>query len=100
MMYGSNFFIMQTSALRPVEQFWASNWFEKGTTVLTGGMATVGSLFTWFNDTFPGRSFKEWESLAAKSTPGANGVTILPYFAGERTPIFDPHAKGAFLECS
>lgn len=98
MMYGSsNFFIMQTSALRPVEQFWASNWFEKGTTVLTGGMATVGSLFTWFNDTFPGRSFKEWEKLAAESTPGANGVTILPYFAGERTPIFDPHAKGAFF---
>ncbi len=98
MMYGSsNFFIMITSALRPVEQFWASNWFEKGSTVLAGGMSTVGSLFSWFNATFPGRSFKEWEELAAKSTVGANGVTILPYFAGERTPIHDANAKGVFF---
>jgi xylulokinase len=98
MMYGSsNFFIMQTSALRPVPEFWASNFLVPGTTVLTGGMATVGSLFSWFNETFPGRTFAEWEALARKSKPGANGVTILPYFAGERTPLFDPKAKGAFF---
>ena len=97
MMYGSsNFFIMLTSALRPVKEFWASHYLVPGTTVLTGGMATVGSLFTWFNQTFPGRSFREWEELARSSNPGANGVTILPYFAGERTPLFDPKAKGAF----
>lgn len=98
MMYGSsNFFIMLTSALKPIPQFWASNYLVPGTTVLTGGMATVGSLFTWFNQTFPGRTFREWEALAADSRPGANGVTILPYFAGERTPLFDPHAKGVFF---
>ena len=97
MMYGSsNFFIMLTSALKPVSEFWASNYLIPGTSVLTGGMATVGSLFSWFNETFPGRSFTEWEKLAQSSRPGANGVTILPYFAGERTPLFDPHAKGAF----
>src|SRR5690606_38608323 len=25
---------------------------------------------------------------------GANGLLMLPYFAGERTPIQDPHARG------
>ena len=25
---------------------------------------------------------------------GADGLVVLPYFAGERTPIFDPHARG------
>ncbi|MDD3790962.1 MAG: FGGY-family carbohydrate kinase [Sphaerochaetaceae bacterium] len=98
MMYGSsNFFIMLTSALRPVEQFWASNWLDEGSTVLSGGMATVGSLFTWLNNTFPGRSFSEWEALATTSTIGANGLVILPYFAGERTPLFDANAKGVFF---
>lgn len=98
MMYGSsNFFIMLTSLLRPVPQFWASNYFVPGSTVLTGGMATVGSLFNWFNDTFPGRSFKEWEELAKSSTAGANGVIVLPYLAGERTPMFAPNAKAVMF---
>jgi xylulokinase len=98
MMYGSsNFFIMQTSELKPIPQFWASNFLTAGTTVVTGGMATVGSLFSWFNQTFPGRSFSQWEELARESKPGANGITILPYFAGERTPLFDAHAKGVFF---
>jgi xylulokinase len=98
MMYGSsNFFIMQTTGLKPVPEFWASNFLTPGTTVLTGGMATVGSLFNWFNQTFPGRTFRQWEELAEDSRPGANGITILPYFAGERTPLFDAHAKGVFF---
>jgi xylulokinase len=29
--------------------------------------------------------------------PGANGLLFLPYLAGERTPHFDPDARGAFL---
>lgn len=95
MMYGSsNFFIMRTSTLRPSDRFWASHYLEQGSTVITGGMATVGSMFKWFMDTFPGRSFAEWESLASHSQPGAHGVAILPYFAGERTPLLDPRAKG------
>ena len=34
---------------------------------------------------------------AAASPPRANGLVALPYFSGERTPIHDPHAKGAVL---
>ena len=32
---------------------------------------------------------------AEASPPGANGLLVLPYFSGERTPIHDPNAKGA-----
>ena len=28
--------------------------------------------------------------------PGSEGLAVLPYFAGERTPIFDPNARGVF----
>ena len=29
--------------------------------------------------------------------PGAEGLVMLPYFAGERTPLFDPDARGLVL---
>lgn len=101
MMYGSsNFFILKTENLRPVHSFWASNFLEPGSFVLTGGMSTVGSMFKWFGETFPGRSVAELEYLAFESSPGAGGITSLPYFAGERTPLNDPNAKGVFFGMS
>jgi len=101
MMYGSsNFFILNTESLRPVRSFWASNFLEPDSFVLTGGMSTVGSMFKWFGETFPGRSVADWENLALESSPGAGGITSLPYFAGERTPLHDPAAKGVFFGMS
>ena len=101
MMYGSsNFFILKTENLRPVRSFWASNFLEPGSFVLTGGMSTVGSMFKWLGETFPGRSVAQWENLALESSPGAGGITSLPYFAGERTPLHDTAAKGVFFGMS
>jgi xylulokinase len=101
MMYGSsNFFILKTESLKPVRSFWASNFLAPGSFVLTGGMSTVGSMFKWFGDTFPGRTVGQWENLASESSPGAGGITSLPYFAGERTPLHDPAAKGVFFGMS
>ncbi|MDC7227798.1 MAG: FGGY family carbohydrate kinase [Spirochaetales bacterium] len=101
MMYGSsNFFIMRTENLTPLSSFWSSNFIDPGTSVITGGMSTVGSMFKWFSETFPGRSLPEWENLAAAAAPGAGGITILPYFAGERTPINAPDAKGVIFGLS
>ena len=37
---------------------------------------------------------------AAGSPPGANGLIFLPYMMGERSPIWDPHARGVFLGLS
>ncbi|MDP8944578.1 MAG: FGGY-family carbohydrate kinase, partial [Actinomycetota bacterium] len=31
---------------------------------------------------------------AAAAPPGSDALVVLPYFAGERTPIFDPKARG------
>jgi len=33
-------------------------------------------------------------ATAAESPPGARGLVVLPYFSGERTPFFDPRARG------
>jgi xylulokinase len=98
MMYGSsNFFIQKTPRLLPQESFWASYFVNPGSYVLAGGMTSAGNLFKWLRETFPGRDFVQWEALAAETGPGAGGLTLLPYFAGERTPINNPRARGALF---
>jgi xylulokinase len=98
MMYGSsNFFIMKTNKLLPQETTWASRFVVPGGNVLAGGMTSAGNLFKWLRETFPGRDFSQWEELSGESSSGAGGLTLLPYFAGERTPINNPRAKGALF---
>lgn len=45
--------------------------------------------------TILGKTHDEVGALALSSTAGANGLTLLPYFEGERTPN-RPHATGVF----
>lgn len=40
---------------------------------------------------------EELFSLAAASPPGANGLLFVPYLVGERSPLFDSGARGAFI---
>jgi xylulokinase len=43
-----------------------------------------------------GVDLKELNTLAAKAQPGAGGLTLLPFFNGERTPDL-PHGQGCLL---
>ncbi|MEO1364288.1 MAG: FGGY-family carbohydrate kinase, partial [Pseudomonadota bacterium] len=43
------------------------------------------------------QAFATLAEEAGASPPGANGLLMLPYFSGERTPIHDIHAKGALF---
>jgi xylulokinase len=75
---------------------------------LSGGMATSGALTRWFRDNFAlpetyaeGQSAMDVYQLlgdgAATVPPGSEGLLVLPYFSGERTPIFDSQARGLIL---
>jgi len=79
-----------------------------GRSRLSGGMATAGALTRWFRDTVTpdlvqaeGQSgLSAYEALgdeAATVPPGSDGLIVLPYFGGERTPIFDGQARGLIL---
>lgn len=37
---------------------------------------------------------------ADRVAPGCNGLVVLPYFMGERTPVWDPYARGMALGLS
>ncbi len=41
--------------------------------------------------------FDKMESMARSSSIGANGMFFLPYLMGERTPLWDPNTRGAFI---
>jgi xylulokinase len=57
-------------------------------------MATSGTLTAWLRDL---AGEPAWDVLLAEVAavpPGARGLLVLPHFAGERTPILDPRARG------
>jgi xylulokinase len=65
---------------------------------LSGGMATSGALTRWFRDEFsPQQDFDLLSKEAAAVAPGSDGLVVLPYFSGERSPIFDSDARGLIL---
>jgi xylulokinase len=60
-------------------------------------MATSGSLVKWFaRELAGGASLAALDDEASAIPPGADGIIVLPYFLGEKTPIFDPSARGVF----
>ena len=66
-----------------------------------GCMAASGSLLHWLAALVGGGlSLGELDAEAATVPPGAEGVRILPYFLGEKTPIHDALARGTITGLS
>jgi xylulokinase len=61
---------------------------------LGGWTATAGLALDWFR-----RELGAVED-AHSLEPGAGGLLVLPYFAGERTPVWDPQASGIVVGLS
>ena len=76
-----------------------------------GGASTAGACVTWYRDQFcqaeveAGRATGRdphalLEEAANGIVPGADGVVFLPYLMGERSPVWDGQASGAFVGLS
>ncbi|WP_427175290.1 FGGY-family carbohydrate kinase [Arthrobacter sp. 92] len=94
LMYGTTMFLVATVD-SPVTApgMWGTVGALEGTRNLAGGLATSGAITSWLR----GLTSTDYPQLLAEaeaSGPGANGLLMLPYFAGERTPIMDPDARG------
>lgn len=74
----------------------------------SGTMQTAGSSFKWLADQLcateahdaarnGGSLYQKMDEVIAAVPPGANGVLFLPYMLGERTPWWNPEARGAFI---
>ncbi len=75
--------------------------------LLQGGTTGGGGVMRWFEKEFAdfereegirvGKSSLELlNEMAEPVKPGSDGVIFLPYMAGERSPIWDIHAKGVY----
>jgi xylulokinase len=79
-----------------------------GKHLVVGALVASGGALRWFRDEF-GESeraeaqrrgadvFDILTEEAATSPAGANRVIFLPYLFGERSPIWDSHARGVFF---
>jgi xylulokinase len=73
---------------------------------LMGVVLSAGGAFAWYRDQFARdlagdpRINERLNDEAARISPGADGVTFLPYLQGERTPHRNALARAAFLGLS
>ena len=76
-----------------------------------GGAATAGAIVKWFRDTFAQEelavqksggmdAYNQLNLLAEKVPAGCEGLLVLPYFMGERAPLWDSDAKGVIFGLS
>jgi xylulokinase len=100
-MYGTTGVVYTTLAeARTAPELWANPHCLPGRYVIGGGMATSGAITEWFVEEFvgdapAGRERYAWlEEGAREIPPGAEGLVVLPYFSGGRTPINDDLARG------
>lgn len=93
-MYGSTMFLVlyaDRASFHP--GLWTTEGVTPGARSYAAGMATSGTLIRWLCE-ITGLGFDDALAAAARVPAGSAGVLCLPYFAGERSPVFDPDARG------
>jgi len=69
-----------------------------GRYLINGCMASSGSVIRWFQRELAGGAPLDLlEREAEEAGAGADGLVLLPYFLGEKTPLQDPEARGMFV---
>ena len=78
--------------------------------IYQGALSHTGASYQWFRDNYyqefltgeidPKYVFNLMNDDAAKAEAGSGGVVFLPYMLGERSPIWDPYARGVFFGIS
>jgi xylulokinase len=97
LMYGSTMFLVQVlEKYHTNPALWTTAGVEPGTFTFAAGTSTAGSLTQWLQKVTGGAPFAELMAEAEAVPPGSEGLMVLPYLAGERTPVFDPDARGVF----
>jgi glycerol kinase len=82
-----------------------------GKWLMEAGIYTSGSVYRWFRDNFAAVQnnakgspridpYEILNSEVKNTSPGAEGVMLLPHFAGSAAPYWDPLAVGLIFGCS
>ena len=104
-MGSSIYMILGTKELIDDDRLWREEFIVPGLCDISAGTNAAGSLTKWYRDALftdavekqkaggPNAYTSMMEGVD-KIPAGSEGLVTLPYWAGERTPINDPQAKG------
>jgi len=95
----------------PLKRTFTFCHFKKGLYFPAGTMQTGGGSYQWFKNTLCRQEsdFAEESSVsvydilnlrARKVEAGSGGIIFLPYLMGERSPLWNPDARGCFIGLS
>ncbi|OPX05021.1 FGGY-family carbohydrate kinase [Mycobacterium sp. AT1] len=97
LMYGSTMFLVQIiDEYHSDPALWTTAGVDRGSLALAAGTSTAGTMIGWLQSVTGGAPLDELMAEAAAVPAGCEGLMTLPYLAGERTPVFDPMARGLF----
>ena len=104
---GSVDVLIATNRVAPDPRMFLDYHLVPGLYMPNGCMSTGGSGLNWFASTFAGAEAQTaaaqgltvhqyLDRLADACPAGCEGLAVLPYFLGEKTPIHDAAARGVF----
>ena len=107
----SCYFVDLTDHLLKEPRLWPGTFIIPGVYSVCAGTNTAGTLTKWMRDEFykdavaaeaagGENAYAAMAQEAAAIPAGSDGLVCLPYFAGERTPLNDPFAKGVYFGLS
>jgi xylulokinase len=101
---------VSTSTFRndPEKPFWGLNHIDPAKYIIAGEMETGGGALMWFRDALcqeekrqaaeQGISSYELINAAVEAvSPGSDKLIFLPWLSGERAPVLDHYARGAYI---
>jgi xylulokinase len=88
-----------------MQQVWKQQHVVPGKYTVSSSSMAGSSVLSWFKEMFckefegidDAEAYRELESLAIAVKPGCEGLLFHPYLYGERSPFYNPKARGAFL---
>jgi len=98
LVYGTSMFLTEVGSPARVDaRLWRTVGFAPGSHNVAAGVGSSGALTAWLRGLTGNPPYDELFEEAERAGPGAGGLLALPYFAGERTPWFDPDLRGALF---
>ncbi len=105
---GAGDILLATDRPRPDPRLFLDHHIVPGLFMPNGCMACSGAVLNWIVRTFGAaeaeaaqaageRPHQRLDRLAEAVPPGADGLILLPYFLGEKTPLHDPYARGTLV---
>jgi xylulokinase len=95
---GAGDILLATAAPRPDPRLFLDHHLVPGLFLPNGCMASSGAVLNWIvREWGSGLTHADLDRRAEATEPGAEGLLLLPYFLGEKTPLHDPHARGTLV---